>query len=155
MVGNRVEVDERTARALELTGLDRKTVAARLAEIGELQTPTHRETEEFLVEVLVHALSEIPHSEAPWSWGEFHNGGLQPLYDISRAEDWPRGALWAVDLGLGDQPAATHPGETLTPRGALARNLTQATERLLGEVRKRLEAVGVSPYGAPATPPPQ
>jgi hypothetical protein len=147
------DIDERTARALGLTTLDRKTVADRLAQIGELRPPTRDETREFLVEVLRSALRQIPSSNVAWSWGEFHNGGLQPLYDISRENDWPRQALCAVDLGLGEQPAPTQPGETLTPRLALARNLTKATERLLRQVRERLEAAGVSPFGQATTPP--
>jgi hypothetical protein len=77
----------------------------------------------------------------------FHNGGLQPLYDMSRKEEWPREALSAVDLGLGERAAPTQPGEILTPRLALARNLTKATEQLLQAIRERLEAAGVSPYG--------
>jgi hypothetical protein len=148
------DIDERTARALELPALDRKAVADRLAQIGELRPPTREETRELLVEVLRSSLRQIPSSNVAWSWGEFHNGGLQPLYDISRERDWTREALCAVDLGLGEQPAPTHPGETLTPRLALARNLTKAIERLLHEVRERLEAAGVSPFGQAKTPPP-
>lgn len=141
------DIDVRTARALELTTLDRKAVADRLAQIGELRPPTREETRELLVEVLRSALRQIPTSNVAWSWGEFHNGGLQPLYDMSRERDWAREALCAVDLGLGERPARTRPGETLAPRLALARNLTEATERLLHEVRERLEAAGVSPFG--------
>ena len=142
-----IDIDERAARALELTSLDRQSVARRLAEIGQLREPTRAETEELLVEILRSALRQIPASNAAWSWGEFHNGGLQPLYDLSRKEDWPREALSAVDLGLGERPAPVQPGEILTPRLVLARNLTQATEQLLQAIRERLEAAGVSPYG--------
>lgn len=153
MMADDIDIDERTARALGLPGLDRKSVADRLAQIGELGKPTRDETEAFLVEVLLDALGEIPSSGAAWSWGEFHNGGLQPLYDMSREKDWPRLALCAVDLGLGEQPQMTRNDEALTPRGQLSRNLTKATEELLQAVRERLEAAGVSPYGQPTTPP--
>lgn len=142
-----IDIDERAARALELTTLDRQGVARRLAEIGQLREPTRAETEELLVEILRSALRQIPASNAAWSWGEFHNGGLRPLYDMSRKEEWPLEALSAVDLGLGERPAPTQPGEILTPRLALARNLTKATEQLLQAIRERLEAAGVSPYG--------
>ena len=142
-----ISIDERTAEALGLGSLDRKAVADRHAQIGELRTPTRKETQEFLVEVLLQALRQIPSSGAAWSWGEFHNGGLQPLYDMNPEEDWPREALCAVDLGLGEYPAKMRPGEILTPRLALARNLTKATEELLAAIRERLEAAGVSPYG--------
>jgi hypothetical protein len=96
--------------------------------------------------------AQIP-SRGAWSWGEFHNGGLQPLYDMSREEDWPLEALCAVDLGLGEHPVRMQPGEILTPRLALARNLTTATEDLLRAVRELLEATGVSPYGEPTNRP--
>jgi hypothetical protein len=140
-------------REQQLTRLDRRAVADRLAEIGGLQIPTRDETAEFLVEVLLKALRQIPSSGAAWSWGEFHNGGIQPLFDISREQDWQRLAVCAVDLGLDGQPARTRPGEVLTPRAALSRNLTRATEQLLHIVRERLEAAGVSPYGEPTIPP--
>ena len=142
-----VDLDERTAKALELTSLDRKAVANRLAQIGDLRPPTREESQELLVEVLVNALRKIPSSGAGWSWGEFYNGGIQPLYDISRGNDWLREAICAVDLGLGEYQPRTRPGETLTPQLALDRNLIDATERLLQRVRERLEAAGVSPYG--------
>ncbi len=153
MTVDELDLDERTVHALELATLDRKAVAERLAQIGKLRTPTRKETEEFLVEVLARALRYIPSSNVAWSWGEFHNGGLQPLYDMSRENDWPREAVCAVDLGLGEHPAPTRSGEILTPRLALARNLTQGTEQLLRAVRERLELAGVSPYGE-HTPPP-
>jgi hypothetical protein len=64
-----IDIDERAARALELTTLDRKGVARRLAEIGQLREPTRAETEELLVEILRSALRQIPASNAAWSWG--------------------------------------------------------------------------------------
>jgi hypothetical protein len=127
--------------------LDRDAVAARLAELGGLNTPTRRETQEFLVEVLLTALRQIPSSGAAWSWGEFHNDGMQPLYDMSRTKDSLREAVCATDLGLGEQRPQLRPGETLTPLEGLARNLTQATEHLLHALRELLEQAGVSPYG--------
>ena len=142
-----VEINEWTAEVLGFPSLNRKAVADRLAQIGDLRTPTREETEEFLVEVLLNALRQIPSTVGAWSWGEFHDGGLQPLYDMTREEDWPREAVCSVDLGLGEYPAPMRPGESLTPRLALARNLTAATEALLRAIRERLEAAGVSPYG--------
>jgi hypothetical protein len=142
-----IAIDERTAKALRLTSLDGRAVANRLAEIAELAPPTRDETIEFLVEVLRDALKQISNT---WSWGEFHNGGTQPLYDIGREKDWHRLAVCAVDLGLDAQPARVMtPDEVLSPRDALARNLGDATDRLLREVKDRLEAAGVSPYGQP------
>ena len=138
-------MDEVTAKALRLTSLDKRAVANRLAEIAELGPPTHDETIEFLVEVLRNALEEISNT---WSWGEFHNGGIQPLYDISREKDWHRLAVCAVDLGLDAQPARVMTrDEVLSPRDALARNLGDATDRVLRQIKDRLEAAGVSPYG--------
>ena len=153
MMANEIDLDERTARALELTRLDRKTVADRLAQIGGLRTPVRNDTEGFLVAVLLSALSQIPSSAAAWSWGEFHNGGLQPLYDLSDKKDWAQWAVYAVDLGLAEQLAPTRDGETLTPLDGLSRNLIGAIERLLHKVRERLEAAGVSPFGQATTPP--
>jgi hypothetical protein len=148
-----IDIDERTARALELTALDRAAVADRLAQIGGLRTPTRQETRDFLVDVLRSALRQIPSSNTAWSWGEFHNGGLQPLYDISREKDWAQWAAYAVDLGLAEQAPPMRDGETLTPLDGLSRNLIGAIERLLHEVRERLEAAGVSPFGQGTTPP--
>ena len=93
------------------------------------------------------ALRKIPSSGAAWSWGEFHNGGLQPLYTLSDRKDWHRWALYAVDLGVAEKVSPTRDGETLTPLEGLSRNLISATEQLLEKVRERLEAAGVSPYG--------
>jgi hypothetical protein len=152
-MADEIDIDVRTARALGLTRFDRTAVADRLAEIGELRTPSWAETEEFLVAVLSYALGEIPSSGAAWSWGEFHNGGLQPIYDMTREKDWPRLAVCAADLGLDGQPPTTKDGETLTPRDGLSRNLIEATERLLQVVRRRLETAGVTPYGPSTTPP--
>jgi hypothetical protein len=147
-----IRIDARTAETLGLSSLDRKAVAGRLAQIGELRTPTRKETEEFLVEVLLKALRQIP-SRGAWSWGEFHNGGLQPLYDISRTKDWPRLAVCAADLGLAEHHPRTRDGEVLSPLDGLSRNLTKATEDLLRAVRELLEATGVSPYGEPINRP--
>ena len=118
-----------------------------MAEIGGLGLPTQSATVDFLVEVLLKALREIPSSGAAWSWGEFHDGGLQPLYDISREKDWYSLAVATIDLGLADARPTIREGEILSPIGSLARNLTEATEGLLHEIRLRLEAAGVSPYG--------
>lgn len=153
MTRDDIDVNEDTARALGLSRLDRQTVANRLAELAALRPPTQNEAQEFLVAVLLTALSYIPSRGTAWSWGEFHNGGIQPLFDIDRAKDWQRLAICAVDLGLDARPPRTRPGEELSPREALARNLGDATEGLLHEVRKRLEAAGVSPYGQPTVPP--
>lgn len=102
----------------------------------------------FLFEVLVRALRHIPSSNAPWSWGEFYNGGVGPLFDMSREKDWPRLALCAADLGLAEQhPRLRNPDENLTPLNALDRNLGDGIDRLLAAVRERLEAAGFSPYG--------
>jgi hypothetical protein len=150
-MADNIGIDEQTAETLGLASLDRKAVADRLAQIGELRTPTRRETEEFLVEVLLQALRQIPSSGAAWSWGEFHNGGLQPLYDISGAKDWPRLAVCAADLGLAEHHAKLREGEVLTPLDGLSRNLTQATERLLQALREHLEGAGVSPTGDTCT----
>ena len=68
---------------------------------------------------------------------------------MNSEEEWPREALCAVDLGLGEFSPPAQSGEIASPRVALARNLTSATERLLQELRKHLEAAGVSPYGQP------
>jgi hypothetical protein len=152
MMPQDVDIDERAAHALELTSLDREDVARRLAQIGQLREPTRPETQALLVDVLISALRQIPSSNAAWSWGEFHNGGLQPLYDMSPEDEWPREALVAVDLGLGEHPASTQPGEVLSPRLALARQLTKATEQLLAAIRERLEAAGVS-SNRPTSPP--
>lgn len=141
------QIDERTAEALGLTSLDRRAVAQRLAEIGELRAPARRETEEFLLEVFLTALSYIPRTSAAWSWGEFYNGGIQPLYDISREEDWARLGLCALDLGLGDEPVRVGDGELVSPRVALAKRLMEATEKLLRGVTEQLETAGFSPYG--------
>ena len=151
-MADKVQIDERTAQTLGLVSVDRKAVADRLAKIGELRTPTRRETQEFLVEVLLKALRQIP-STGAWSWGEFHNGGLQPLYDISRTKDWPRLAVCAADLGLAEQQPRTTDGEVLSPLDGLSRNLTKATEDLLRAIRDLLEATGVSPYGEPTNRP--
>jgi hypothetical protein len=152
--GDRAEIDGWTATTLGLPALDRSSVGRRLAEIADLQPPTRVETEELLVEVLLNALSQIPPVPAAWSWGEFHNAGLQPLYDMTREKDWPRWAACAVDLGLGDEPAVTESGEVLSPRAALSRNLTAATERLLHRVRVLLEQAGVATHGHKGFPPP-
>jgi hypothetical protein len=53
----------------------------------------------FPVEVLMTALRQIPACNAAWPSDEFHNGELQPMYDISRETDWHRLAVVAVDLG--------------------------------------------------------
>jgi hypothetical protein len=148
-----IKLDERAARALSLARLDRKSVADRLAEIANLRAPTRQDTQEFLVAVLRSALRQIPSSEIAWSWGEFHNGGLQPLYDLTAKKDWVQWAVYAVELGLAEQPPARREGETLTPLDGLSRNLIAGIEQLLQEVRLRLEAAGVSPYGPAATPP--
>jgi hypothetical protein len=149
------EIDERTATALGLVKLDRKAVADRLAEIGGLPAPSRAETVELLVEVLLKALRQIPTTGAAWSWGEFHNGGTQPLYDISHHKDWHRMAVCAVDLGLDAQAPRPRQGRVLSsPRAALSANLTDAIEGLLHEVRVRLEKAGVTPYGRQGTPPP-
>jgi hypothetical protein len=147
-----ITIDERTANALGLTRLDRTAVAHRLAELGGLSRPAQAQTQEFLVDVLMKAVSYIPATGAAWSWGEFTNGGIQPLFDIDRAHDRLRLATCAVDLGLDTRPPRTRPGETLSPREALSRNLTEAIEGLLEVVRTRLEAVGVSPQGQRAAP---
>jgi hypothetical protein len=55
-MADNIRIDERTAETLGLASLDRKAVADRLAQIGELRTPTRKETEEFLVDVLLKAL---------------------------------------------------------------------------------------------------
>jgi hypothetical protein len=144
-MADNIGIDKQTAEALGLASLDRKAVADRLAQIGDLRIPTRRETEDFLVEVLLQALRQIPARGAAWSWGEFHNGGLQPLYDISSATDWPRLAVCAADLGLAEHEAKSREGEVLTPLDGLSRNLTQATERLLRALREHLERAGVSP----------
>lgn len=144
-----VAVDDCTTYALGLSSLDRSSVAARLAEIGGLEKPTRSETEVFLIETLTNALSEILPGAA-WSWGQFHNSGLSPLHAIHRAEDWPCHALYAADLGVDDRVPRNRPEDPpggLTPRMALARNLLDATEHLLHEVRVLLEAAGVSTYG--------
>jgi hypothetical protein len=107
---------------------------------------------EFLVDVLLHALRKIPASGAAWSWGEFHNGGLTPLYAVTE-DDWRRLILSAVDLGLDKRVPATTPGATPTPREALAGNLLAATEQMLTVVRGLLEAAGVSPYGTSSSEP--
>lgn len=104
--------------------------------------------------MLRYALREIPSGGAAWSWGEFHNGGLQPLYDIGREKDWPRLAVCATDLGLAERHPTVKNGESLTPLDGLARNLGDAIERLLHALRESLEAAGVSPYGQPTAPPP-
>ena len=94
------------------------------------------------MEVLVKALRQIPSSGAAWSWGEFHNGGTQPLYDMSRHPE--RWAVYAADLGLAEgAPVAM---ADCSPDG-LARAVSQAIEHLLGTLRKELEQAGVSPYG--------
>jgi hypothetical protein len=147
-----LQIDERTAETLGLASLDRKAVADRLAQIGELRTPTRGETQEFLVEVLLKALRQIP-SAGAWSWGEFHNGGIQPLYDMSRTKDWSRLAVCAADLGLAEQQPRKRNGEVLSPLYGLSRNLTKATEDLLRAIRELLEASGVSPYGEPTNRP--
>jgi hypothetical protein len=59
------DIDERTARALELTGLDCKAVADRLVQIGELRPPTREETRELLVEVLRSALRQSVERRRP------------------------------------------------------------------------------------------
>jgi hypothetical protein len=75
------------------------------------------------------ALRKIPSSGAAWSWGEFHNGGLQPLYTLSDTKDWQRWALYAVDLGVAEKVPPIRDGETtLTPLEGLSRNLISATE---------------------------
>ena len=104
------------------------------------------------MEVLLKALRQIP-SAGAWSWGEFQDGGLQPLYDITRTKDWPRLAVCAADLGLAEQPPRTKDGEVLSPLDGLSRNLTKATEDLLRAIRDLLEATGVSPYGEPTNRP--
>lgn len=94
------------------------------------------------------ALSYIPFSNVAWSWGEFYNGGIQPMYDIGREKDWPRLALCAADLGLAERhPRLRKADETLTPLEALSRNLGDGIDRLLAAVRERLEAAGFSPCG--------
>lgn len=93
--------------------------------------------------MLTKALRQIPVSEVAWSWGEFYNGGIQPLYDISHANDWQRLATCAIDLGLDEQAPKMRPGEdTLSPRSALARNLSDATDRLLKGVREGWRRLG-------------
>ena len=139
-----VDVDEWTAETLGMVARDRSSVASRLAEIADLQVPTRPETEQFLYDTLTYALSQIPPVPAAWSWGEFHNAGLQPLYDMTAEDDWARWGACAADLGLeGD---ASH--------AELSRTLIAATERLLAQVRRRLEAAGVSTHGHSGFPPP-
>jgi hypothetical protein len=139
-----VAVNPSTAEILGLHSLDREGVANRLAEIGGLRRPAREETQEFLVEVLLKALRQIPSSRVTWSWGEFHNGGIQPLYDASRPGERWRWAVYAADLGLTDDQAQDT-GEDAT--ADLAQRVGQATEALLHELRVKLESAGVSPYG--------
>jgi hypothetical protein len=145
----KLEIDPPTAKALGLTRPDRNAVAFRLAEIGDLQAPARTETRDFLVEVLIGALSAIPAADVAWSWGEFHNRGLQPLYDMNDAHDWPNLAACAVDLGLGEHPVAGRDGKVLSPLAQLSAALVESTENLLARIRQRLEDVGVSPEGSP------
>ncbi|HKP20080.1 MAG TPA: hypothetical protein VJT68_01080 [Thermoleophilaceae bacterium] len=152
-MSDEVGIDKATAEWLGFETLGREAVAARLADIGGLPRPTRRETQEFLVEVLLQALRQIPASGAAWSWGEFYNGGVQPLYDMSRTKDRPRLAVCAADLGLAERQPRVRNGETLTPLDGLARNLMQATEHLLLEVSELLKRAGVSPYGPRRTDP--
>jgi hypothetical protein len=58
--------------------------------------------------------------------------------------------LELAPLEVDAQPPRTLiPDEVLSPRAALDRNLGDATDRLLRQVKDRLEAAGVSPYGQP------
>ena len=150
-----VKIDAWTADVLGLTSLDRTSVARRLAEIANLQAPSRQESEEYLVEVLLNALSQIPRVPAAWSWGGFYNHGIQSMYDIGREEDWVRLAICAVDLGVADHTPTLYGGEDgLTPLGGLSRNLTDATDRLIAGLRELLEAAGLGVYGHQGFPPP-
>lgn len=140
-------MDERTARALGVPSRDCDDVAHRLAKLADARPPTRPETQEFLVQVLLHAVRKIPSSGAAWSWGEFHNGGLTPLSGIAEDDDWRRLMRCAIDLGLDEKVPATRSGSIPTPREALVGNLVAATEHMLRAVRGLLEAAGVSPYG--------
>jgi hypothetical protein len=149
-----IEIGDWTARALGIPARDQSSVARRLAEIAGLDAPSRPTTEEFLIAILLGALREIPRVPAAWSWGEFHNAGLQPLYDMTKRKDWPGWAAVASDLGLDEEPAVTETGEVLTPRAALSRSLIAASERLLLRVRELLEAAGVRTHGHEGFPPP-
>jgi hypothetical protein len=116
-----------------------------MAALGELQTPSHDETVRLLVEVLTQALRQIPTTGGAWSWGEFHNGGIQPLFDISRDKEWYRLAVCAIDLGVADRQPVLRSGEILNPLEGLARNLGDAVEAVLHQVRLRLEQGGIAP----------
>jgi hypothetical protein len=136
------------AAALRLPIDDPDPTAARLAEIADFPSPAREETRALLVEVFKKGVSEIPSLSAAWSWGEFYNGAIQPLYDLDEAQDWERLAVCAIDLGLDDRlPKLYQHDEVLTPRAGLARNLGTAVDHLIAALRERLEAAGFSTYG--------
>lgn len=151
MEADPVHIDGFYAEAIGLEGLAPKAVAARLAELADLPKPSHDETISLLVEMLTRALRQIPSQGGAWSWGEFYNGGISPLHEMSGEEGARRMAVCAADLGLDDQPTQARPGEILTGDMAVARNLTDAIERLITALRAQLEAAGVSIHGPPPT----
>src|SRR5688572_27749243 len=123
---DQVAIPDWLAIALGLNARDRAGVVTRLAEIGGFSEPTRAEAADFLVEVLEKAATQIPPVPAAWSWAEWHNAGLQPLYDITREQDWVRMAICAIDLGLGDRTPRMREGSVLSPRGGLMQNLCDA-----------------------------
>jgi hypothetical protein len=77
------------------------------------------------------------------------------MYAIGQEKDWMRLAACAVDLGVDDRAPRLYTGdEALTPRGGLARNLTEATDRLIAGLKQILEEAGIDAYGHEGYPPP-
>lgn len=139
-------VESRIARALGLTQLDRSSVAEWLGHLASERAPAHAETRDFLIRVFQGAISQIPTGDVAWSWGEFHNAGIEAVFELDRDTNSQRLAVCAADLALDDQPPLTRSGQTGIPREALSRSLMAATERLLLAIRERLEAGGISPH---------
>lgn len=132
------------AAAIDLPSLVPDAVAAKLAEIAGLSTPTRPESVGFLVATLRYAAAQIPTGPGAWSWGEFHLAGSWPAQELAQADDPVPLAICASDLGLTDQLPR---GAADTLRLALAIRLIEASDLLLQRLKTRLEAAGISTHG--------
>lgn len=137
----KIEIKESMAVALGLSSLEREVVADELAQMAGLRTPARRETEDLLVGVLVNGLRQI--SGGVWTWAEFQNGALQPLYDLTRREDGREYMTRvATDLGLSHDPNASQ--DTERSKTLLQRLVAAIEDDLIGAIIVRLQAAGIS-----------
>lgn len=150
MTRDRLDINDQLAAALGLPSLERREVAEHVAQMAGLRAPTQQESEDLLVDVLLHAVRYINPNAAiqVFTWAEVANGGLQPLYDISRRDDSTDYlARCAIDLGLSETPGTPNDGPE---KSELVQRLNAAVEDdVLGGIILRLRAAGIADMTAP------